>query len=357
MRIIRSFIAGMTAKTHMPMLFGILTAFLLLFGAEYALRSGLYTVIPEKYLSASATTDYSLHTSYRIGKLRRAAPEIPVVYIMGSSTGRAGFTEDVLTRDIALALGQKFMVYNLSLHGGTFIRDRVLLDNLPRPRDRAFLVLSIGPRRFDYTPYNPIVKGNEVFIVHAPYLDWSSEKLRYFFVLTPAANKFALYLKNQLRMLKKGSLAFEKTPENYFSGTATEEKAEKYIEEYKIAFPTLPYQRESTQIFTEFLDAALERGFIPVVVNMPLNHAYLKGRWDNTLLIYNKEFKEICATRNIPYLDYQNSLFYPADAFADIQHLNGKGRELFQKQFVEDMLAIISGEWRNLPARKLHEMQ
>ncbi len=331
-------------NTYTPMILGILTAILFLIFVEYSFRTGIYTVIPEKYLSASAQNDYSIHPSYLLGKIKNEPQNSKVIYIFGSSTGRSDFTGDLISEYISKYVNENINCYNLSLHNASFLRDWAIFNNIPPPSDDAYIILTIGTTRFFYSPKYVFTRGNEPFIVNSTYVESFENKIRYSLILTPVSNKFLLYIKNNYNLLLNGELPARSTPENYgFRGVSTKARVEAAVTRWETNRRDFYFANleENLILFSEFLDAIRAGGFKAVTVALPVNKELLGNQWDNTLFSFNQRARDICLQKNVPYIDYLSTLTLPRKYFNDLWHLNPTGRQYFNERFSADLAALI----------------
>ena len=86
------------------------------------------------------------------------------------------------------------------------------------------------------------------------------------------------------------------------------------------------------------IQACIDRGIRPVLVEMPLNAVAVADDMDDVLGTYRQGCTDLAAEYDIPYLDFVDELGLPSGDFYDLWHLLPDGRARWQSRLTRELV-------------------
>ena len=92
-------------------------------------------------------------------------------------------------------------------------------------------------------------------------------------------------------------------------------------------------------VLRELIALCQERGFYPVLVELPLNLRVVRHAWDAPRTRYHRGARAAAAAYGIPYVDFVAHVGFVSSDFVDVSHLVEPGRVKYQRRLSRFVVA------------------
>lgn len=340
-----------------PSPFVLVVAALLLVPALLCLESffasGLWTHVPlERCLRT--TRDSFTYVSWTVGRVKQAPPEGPAVYLLGGSAAREAIVSgEDLAADVAQLGGPAITAYDLGSSNQNFAESLAVVDNVPDTPAWVLVGVNLGRFTWDKESNADQVKGRE-FLLRSPALqhfvaeEWGVSS-RHTTILPGVFAYLTDFAKRQGRaLLTGGSLRRNYQQHAYYASgkTLSVSKKERYVEIWNNDRHPV-FERNlglNLQLLEELVARSQKRGLRVVLVELPLNQAIVRGRFDSARAKYQRPVRELARRYDAPYLDFNDELAIPNASFYDLSHLVESGSVVWQRRLARELVRLMGGK-------------
>ncbi len=240
------------------------------------------------------------HVCQVAGWLRYRKPPRRVVYVLGGSSSRECVTaESTWSRDLRRRLGGKPAAgYVMSSSCQTFIEDARIIKALPRGRGVA--VIMVGLTRFYTVHVNATIS---TAVRTSPPKPWYQHHYD---------------TRSPLPLRDKRTLVANWRP--------------RHLDGFTHYYP------QTLQDLDAVVQACIDKGIRPVLVEMPANLAAIRKDFDDVRAIYQDGCRTLAKEHGIAYLDFNDSLGLRARDFFDLWHLLPAGRAMWQNRLSRQLV-------------------
>jgi hypothetical protein len=240
------------------------------------------------------------HVRQVVNWLRYRTPPLRVVYLLGGSASRESVgSEAGWSRSLSTRLGRRAAAYVVSSSCQTFVEDARVVKALPR--DRGVALITVGMTRFNME-HVPASVPRAAVRTRPPGAWWQHHY--------DARGPRSLAEKRQL---------VQKWRADHLEG---------FTERYPGRLAELE----------QLVQACLDRGIRPVLVEMPLNTVAVADDMDDVLGTYRQGCTDLAAKYDVPYLDFVDELGLPSGDFYDLWHLLPDGRARWQNRLTRELV-------------------
>ena len=240
------------------------------------------------------------HVRQVVNWLRYRTPPRRVVYLLGGSASRESVgSEAGWSRGLSNRLGRRAAGYVVSSSCQTFVEDARVVRALPR--DRGVALITVGMTRFNMEHVPASVPRSAVRTT-PPGAWWQHHY--------DARGPRSLAEKRQLVQKWRAD----------------------HLEGFTERYPGRLAELET------LVQACIDRGIRPVLVEMPLNAVAVADDMDDVLGTYRQGCTDLAAEYDIPYLDFVDELGLPSGDFYDLWHLLPDGRARWQDRLTRELV-------------------
>jgi hypothetical protein len=246
-------------------------------------------------------TDWQ-HVLQVVANLRADPPAAPVVVLLGGSAARESTVSDAdWAAQIAAAGGPAAAAFNLGSRNRTLAQDVALVKLLPHGPTVVYIGINVG--RFTSPPSSPAIKLPQPTASAPPYdqHQYSQAKVK------SAAQKKALVR----------AWLSDRYP--YFKAN------------YATSLRTL----------SKLVVACKERGFKPVLLELPRDTAIIGSSLDVPTARFTADCKKLAAAQKVPWVSFVARARLPDADFYDLWHLVEPGREVWQTLLSEQTARLL----------------
>ena len=311
--------------------------------------SGAWSAVPMQRWMRTGSDDY-MYVSWQVADLKRHPPRLPLVALLGGSSGREALVSgDSLAAEVASLGGPEIAAANLSSIKQRYAQSWAIADNLPDTPTTVLVGVNLG--RFTTTPesnYSQAV-GRELLI--------KSDSLRQFIVQRSGQYKYSYTilpgifsaLTSYARLRTKGliengrlqALPYVNHAYDHRHVPSVAEKRTLIAKWYRQYYPTF---RRVVAFNAAMLDGlvkrARQRGLDVVLVELPYNRQLVGDAFDRPFDEYKRSTRAIAAKYDVPYLDFNRDIVIPNVDFLDISHLLPAGRAIWQHKLAEELVRL-----------------
>jgi hypothetical protein len=250
---------------------------------------------------AGGGNDWS-HALQVVANLKAQPPAEPIVCLLGGSAARESTISDVSwaaqVKDLG---GPSVAAYNLGSRNRTLAQDVALVKLLPHGPTVVYIGINVG--RFTSPPSSPTIKLPQPTASAPPYdqHQYSQAKVK------SAAQKKALVR----------AWLSDRYP--YFKAN------------YATSLKTL----------TKLVTACKERGFKPVLLELPRDTAIIGSSLDVPTARFTADCKKLAAAQKVPWVSFVARARLPDADFYDLWHLVEPGREVWQTLLSEQTARLL----------------
>ena len=239
------------------------------------------------------------HVCQVVNWLRYRTPPRHVVYLLGGSTSRESVTDESgWSRGLSTRLGRRVAAWVVSSSCQTFVEDARVVNSLPK--DRGVALITVGLSRFNMEHVPATVPRTAVRTT--PPGPWWQHHY-------DARRPLSLSVKQQL----------------------VQKWRDDHLEGFTERYPDRLAELET------LIQACLDRGIRPVLLEMPLNVVAVRDDLDDVLTTYRQGCTDLATRYDIPYLDFLGALGLPSADFYDLWHLLPHGRARWQNRLSREL--------------------
>jgi hypothetical protein len=233
------------------------------------------------------------HVESTLKELNRRPPSVPVVVLLGGSSARESITTEPAWRaQIAALGGGRVRAYNLGSSSQAFKNDLTIVNALPPVPTIVLIGLNVGR----YTSIPPksvplaapsVARGSAVYDSHRFHVgDQLSDAAKRGIVRTWLAVKYPHFRAR-------------------YAGNAA--------------------------VLRELIALCQDKGFYPVLLELPLNLHIVRHSWDAARDRYRRGARSAARDAGIPYDDFIAHIGLVSSDFVDVAHLVEPGRAKYQR--------------------------
>ena len=241
--------------------------------------------------------DDRLHIETTLAALAGQPPTVPVVYLLGGSSARESITtEPAWTAVIEAFGGHAVAAYNFGSSSQTFSNDMAYVNAMPEVPSIVLIGLNVG-RFCDPLPKAVSARG---------------------LAATAVYDSHRFHDGQQLSVAAKRKLA-----------------AAWLVDRYPVF-----KARYSGQIalLRQLIALCQQKGFCPVLVELPLNLPIIGHSWDGARNTYHAGARAVAAAYGIPYVDFIAHIGLVSHDFMDVSHLVEPGRAKYQARLSHEVV-------------------
>ena len=237
------------------------------------------------------------HVESTLKALKRAPPKMPVVVLLGGSAARECITtEPAWSAQIASLGGGRVRALNLGSSSQSFKNDLTIVSALPAVPTIVLIGLNVGR----YTSIPP-----KAAPLAAPG--------------TPAAGR--------------GAGVYDS--HRFHAGDQLSDTAKRGIVRTWLAVKYPRFRQRyagDAAVLRELIALCQDKGFYPVLVELPLNLAIVRHSWDGARDRYRRGARSAARAAGIPYDDFIRQIGLVSNDFVDVAHLVEPGRAKYQRR-------------------------
>jgi hypothetical protein len=227
-----------------------------------------------------------------VANLRATPPSDPLIVLLGDSIAREATESDaVWTAQIEQAGGPHAAAYNLSSRNRTLAENVALVKKLPGVP--AVVIVGVSLCSFTSPQTSAVVRLPAPTASLPPY-----------------------------------------TQHPYGPGSVLPdaEKRRLAVSWMKTRYPVFRRNADScARVLSRLVAVCKERGFTPVLLEMPLNMVVIGHRFDRAVTRYRRACRAVAARWDIPFVRVLARAGLPSSGFADLWHLVDPGRSVCQR--------------------------
>jgi hypothetical protein len=265
--------------------------------AETAAPDPSVSLAPEPRSAARLASDWE-HVRQVVSWLRYHTPPRRVVYLLGGSGSRESVgSEDGWAAQLQALVGGRAETYVLSSSCQTFAEDLRIVQNLPR--NRGVALISLGVTRFQMVHKSAGVPREAVR--REPPGRWSQHRYDWRASLS----------RSEKRRLVRAWLS------EHYAGLV--ERCPGRLAELH-----------------DVVDACLDRGVRPVLLEMPLDPV-VGDDLDEATALYEEGCRALAKEHGVRYLRFASAISWRADDYYDLYHLLPAGRARWQSRLSHEL--------------------
>ena len=240
------------------------------------------------------------HLHQVLAYLEEYPPEGPVVYLLGGSAARESTVSDrSWRREVDRAGGPRVEVFNLAASNQSFDHSITIVERLPDAPSLVIIGVNVGR----YTNGEPDTPGS----AELPLKGYEPQK---------------------------GDPVIEPYTQHRFKVDRIDSEAKKRglldtweLKNHPVFSERFDYNAGRLEALVQ---ACLDRGFRPVILNMPLNLEIIGDRMDEPRARYERHSRAVAARYDIPFVDWVPRIDLVNEDFMDNWHLVEPGRVKWQ---------------------------
>ena len=341
-----SFRRGLRTKSPLVLVAALALLLPALLGVQYFFTSGAWSSVPVQRWMRNSTDDY-MYVSWTVGALKRHPPELPLVTLLGGSSGREAIVSGrSLARQVRADGGPDIVAYDLSSRMQRYAQSWAIVDNLPDTPTTVLVGVNLG--RFTTSPesnYNQVI-GRELLLRSDSLRRWvtaRSGEHKYSYTILPgifsALTSYAQQREGDL--LDHGRLHPRPYKMHAFDGRKALPDAEKkqlvtkWLTRY---YP--PFRRVlafNLAMLDQLIELGTQRGLDMVIVELPYNHEIIGSSFEAATTAYQVPTQKIADEYGVPYLDFNARVDIPSADFLDLSHLRPAGRVVWERELAAEL--------------------
>ncbi|HET6496959.1 MAG TPA: SGNH/GDSL hydrolase family protein [Thermoleophilia bacterium] len=308
---------------------------------------GYWTLVPLERWMRTVGDSYT-YVSWTVGHAKHASPEGPTVYLLGGSAAREAIVSgEALADDVLNLGGPAITAYDLGSNDQNFAESFAVVDNVQDTPAWVLIGLNLG--RFTPEKQDSIdgARGRD-FLLESPALqrfvadEWGVSTRTTILAgivayLTDLAERRGRgLLKGQA--MSRGYRQHRYSTRNVPSKSRKERLTEAWLDE---RYPAFERNRGvNLQVLEALLARSRERGLQVVLVELPLNEAIVRGRFDAAQAEYQRPVRALAKRYGAPYIDFNDQLDLPDADFYDLSHLVEPGRVVWQAELARELARL-----------------
>lgn len=343
-----SFRRGFRSHHPLVLVVAVVLAAAVLVGADWLVRTGALTSVPEGRFVRYRNDD-NAHVTHVMAKLRESPPAGATIYLLGGSAAMESFlSERSLGADVGRSAGGEVGLISLAAHSQSFAESLALVENLPQ--GRAMLAVGLAPMRFTNGP------GDDAGLLYGEPFFLRSRRVRALLTDQPVSLMpvdtvvpgVLRYLVGYVRERRHDDLplfADVGYNQHYTIDGPLHSAAEKYeMASRDVAEDGTRYGEYADYNFVvleELVRLARERGFEVVFFDQPLNEHVVGATWAGIVPSYRRRALALADRLGVPYLDVAQRVKLDDRDFLDVYHLVTRGRLKWQPVFAGQLGAAV----------------
>jgi len=323
-----------------------------LVGLQWMFTSGRFTAVPEARFLRTPRDDWG-HVSWQVGFLKRHPPKKTAVYLLGGSNVReciesAGGLEQAIKEEAGVSTS----VHDLGSTEQHFGESMAVIDNLPGTP--AVALIGVNQTRFQYSPEAVAkqLEGRELVLrspaLRGALLDTADRGRWQISILPGIMNHISGWLDKNKRALAHGRLPYNRYQEHrYHQGQIwSEELKRSKVELWTSTMGRPGGDFDSNVAFNEALleetvKLARERGFTPVLLEVPENREIVGDSFARYKAVYQPFCSDLAARYGGAYLNFNEDIGLVNDDFRDLTHLVESGRAKWEPALAQALAPIL----------------
>lgn len=320
-----------------------------LLGFEYFFASGAWSVVPLKYCLRNSGDSFT-YVSWTVGDNKRRPPSTPAVYLTGGSAAREAIVSGPsLAAEVRRSGGPRIAAWDLACINQNFAETLAVADNVPD--SPAWVLIGVNLGRFTAFPAQneQQVVGRDLVLKSSflqQYVSSTYGRYEYSYTILPGIFSYLTsYLKKDGPALLTGRPPAREYRQHHYtlSGIHSPGQKERMVgtwnaARYPVFHRNLAY---NLAMLEQLLTRCEQRGVRAVIVELPLNEAVVKGRFDAALAQYRVPVQALARAQGVPYVNFNRELAIPSADFHDLSHLVEPGRVLWQKRLAEELVTLL----------------
>ena len=341
----RSFKRGFRDSSPVVLLLALALLVPALLGIQWFFTSGAWSVVPVHFWTRNSNDDY-MYVSWTVGALKRHPPDLPLVTLLGGSSGREAISGGSLAREVRADGGPHIVAYDLSSRMQRYAQSWAIVDNLPDTPTTVLVGVNLG--RFTTGPesnYNQVI-GRELVLKSDSLRRWvvaRSGEHRYSYTILPgifsALTSYAQQRENGL--LLHGRLRPKPYRIHAFDGRKALSSAEKHklVQKWLTKYypPFKRVFRFNLAMLDQLIGRGKQRGLDMVIVELPVNRDIVGDSFDAAMAAYRVPTRAIADKYGVPYLDFNARAAIPNEDFLDLSHVLPAGRVIWERELAAEL--------------------
>ena len=347
---VKGFGAGFRNRNPLVLLVAAALLIPALLGFEYLFTSGAWSLVPLKYCLRNASDSFT-YVSWTVGHNKITPPQTPAVYLTGGSAAREAIVSGPgLAAEVRRSGGPRIAAWDLACINQNFAETLAVADNVPTV-EPAWVLIGVNLGRFTAYPAQneQQVIGRDLILKSSflqKYVSATYGRYTYSYTILPGIFSYLTsYLKKDGPALLEARLTAREYKQHHYSqeGIHTPGQKERMVTKWNATrFPVFRKNLEYNLAMLEQLVIRCEqRGVQAVIVELPLNEAAVKGRFDKAIAQYRTPVRAMATARDVPYLDFNADAHIPSADFHDLSHLVEPGRVVWQKQLARELARLL----------------
>lgn len=244
------------------------------------------------------------HVESTLKALNKRPPSVPVVYLLGGSAARECITtEPAWSAQIRALGGGRVRAFNFGSSSQAFRHGITIVRAAPAVPTIVLIGLNVG-RYTSIPPKSAVLPASPA---------------------AAAARGAAVYDSHRFRAGQQLSDAAKR-------GLVTQWLRVKYPR-FKARYAG------NHAVLRELITVCQEKGFYPVLVELPLNLRIVRHSWDGARGRYKRGARSAAAVSGIPYEDFISRIGLTSGDFVDLSHLVPSGRAKYQRRLSRVVVA------------------
>jgi hypothetical protein len=240
------------------------------------------------------------HVESSLRALKRKPPGVPVVYLLGGSAARECITtEPAWSRQIRALGGGRVQAFNFGSSSQAFKHGITIVRAAPEVPTVVLIGLNVGR----YTPIPPEKAALPVSSSGAG---------------SHAARGASVYDSHRFRAGQQ------------LADAAKRGLVKQWL---RVKYPRFKARYAgNAAVLRELIAVCQEKGFYPVLVELPLNLRIVRHSWDGARGRYMRGARAAAEAAGIPYEDFVARIGLTSRDFVDLSHLVESGRAKYQRR-------------------------
>lgn len=323
-----------------------------LVGLQWMFTSGRFTVVPEARFLRAPRDDWG-HVSWQIGSLKRHPPKKTAVYLLGGSNVRECIqTEASLQQAIAERSGIDTEVHDLASTNQHFGESMAIVENAPLTP--GLMVIGVNQTRFSYDPASIRLQlqGRELLLRSPALRQFTMSQGsggRFQLTILPGiANYVSGWVQKHEKTLAKGRLTVTPYLKNRYTETQVwSAKRKRSRVDLWLGNRGAPggdfdkYFEYDAALLEAMVKLATERGFVPVLMEVPQNEEIIRGDFDQYKQVYQPFCEQLAQKYGGYYIDVGEDTGLVNADFRDLTHLVEPGRAKWTSALAAALAPIV----------------
>jgi hypothetical protein len=352
---------GLASPNLLVVAVALVVSIFCLLGLQWAFTSGRFATVAEARFLRTSRDDWG-HISWQVGRLKRRPPARTAIYLLGGSNVRECISSGAdLSRAIEEGGGPATVVYDLGSTEQHLGESLAIVDNVPQTR--GVVVIGVNQTRFQYSPaaIAEQLKGRELLLASPTLrqflIDRGEGGRRQVTILPGILNYLGGWVQKNQSTLARGRLPVNRyqqhryTQTDIWSQSLKRSKVELWVNTKGRPGGDFDSNLEINKALLEaMVERARERGFTPVLLEVPENTDIVAGRFDTYKAQYQSFCRGLAEKYDGYYLDFGGDIGLVNEDFRDLTHLVEPGRAKWTPALAEALLPSLQSTQEGEPA-------